>query len=306
VLILNVHHIVSDGTSMGILVRDLSEIYKRYRMGLPSLLSDLPLQYADYAAWQRAWFSSPALENESSYWQEKLAGAPTSSYVPAKPSRPARPSARAAGQTVTISSATSAKLHAFAQRHSVSIFVVLLSAFKCVLARLSGNTDIVVATPVAQRRFVALEQVCGHFTNTLLLRTEVHPSEPLGEIVDRVQKTLVEAFAHQDLPFGYLMSQLFPERLPGDPAPYQLMFNMIPAEVSDLRLLDIAVTPLEGQTEEQGKIDLTMYVSTLGSEIRIVSLYKTDVFADETMTNMLEIYRNVLEDVAGIGNSNDA
>lgn len=297
VLILNVHHIVADGTSMGTLVHELSEIYERYRVGLSSPLSDLPLQYADYAAWQRAWFSSPARENEWVYWQKKLAGAPTSSYVPAKPSRPARPSARAAGQTVMISSTTSAKLQEFAQWHNVSLFVVLLSAFKRVLARLSGNTDIVVATPVVQRRFVALEHVCGHFTNTLLLRTEVHPSQPFGEIVVRVQETLIEAFAHQDLPFGYLMSQLFPTRLPGEPAPFQLMFNMIPAAASDLRLLDITVTPLEEQTEEQGKIDLTMYASTVGSEIRIAALYKTDSFADAAITDMLDQYRNVLQDI---------
>lgn len=211
VLLMTMHHIVSDGWSMGVLLREIMQLYAEFTSGRPSPLAPLPIQYVDYAAWQRAALTPQRIEALLDYWRGQLANLPTLNLVADRP-RPRMPSFAGAFLDVAYDQALSEALARLAHRHEATLFQVLLAGFKAVLARFAGQTDIVVGAPIANRTRPELEGLVGFFVNTLVLRTDLARDPAFSEIVARVRRSTIAAYEHQDLPFEKLVEQLQPVR----------------------------------------------------------------------------------------------
>ena len=206
------HHIVSDGWSLGVLIRELGALYAAFVAGTPSPLPGLAVQYADYALWQRAWLTGAVLERQVGYWRDRLAGAPAALALPTDRARPAVQSYRGAGHGFALSPELGAGLHDLARSAGATLFMVLLAAYQVLLSRWSGQKDIVVGTPIAGRTHREIEGLIGFFVNTLALRTELSGDPSFRELVGRVKETALGAYAHQDLPFEKLVEELQPVR----------------------------------------------------------------------------------------------
>ena len=225
VLLLTVHHIASDGWSMGVLFRELGALYRAAVTGEPSPLLDLPLQYADYAVWQRGEPQSQKLEGQLAYWRQRLLGAPPRLELPTERTASGLPDGRAAKATLALPLRLTDELKALSRREGVTLFMTLLAAFKTLLARYSGQEDIVIGTPISGRSHVELEGLIGCFLNTLVLRTDLSGQPTFKELLARVRETALGAYAHQELPFERLVEDLQPARdLKQNPL-FQVMFQ---------------------------------------------------------------------------------
>jgi amino acid adenylation domain-containing protein len=211
VLLLTLHHIVTDGWSMGVLFGELMQLYDAYWRGRPSPLPALPIQYADYAAWQRKTVSASRLDNLLRYWRRQLAELPTLKLVTER-SRPRIATFRGAFLDVAFDEELTRALDALARRHDATLFQVMLAAFKAVLARYAGQTDIAVGAPIANRTRPEVEGLIGFFVNTLVLRTDLNGNPTFAEVIARVRRTCIAAYEHQDLPFERLVEDLQPTR----------------------------------------------------------------------------------------------
>nr|WP_255217199.1 non-ribosomal peptide synthetase [Myxococcus sp. AM010] len=225
VLVLVMHHIVSDGWSMGLLVRELTELYAAFSQGQPSRLPELPLQYADYAVWQREWLQGDVLEAQLGYWKQHLDGAPRLLELPTDRPRPAVQSLEGAYVPFSLGRALSDAVHALARREGVTPFMVLLAAFQAVLARYSGQDDVSVGSPIAGRTRAETEGLIGFFVNTLVLRTRLDGSPSFRELLARVREVTLGAYAHQDVPFEKLVEALRPERSLSHSPLFQVMLT---------------------------------------------------------------------------------
>ncbi|NVJ07525.1 non-ribosomal peptide synthase/polyketide synthase, partial [Myxococcus sp. AM001] len=225
VLVLVMHHIVSDGWSMGLLVRELTELYAAFSQGQPSRLPELPLQYADYAVWQREWLQGDVLDAQLGYWRKQLAGAPVALELPTDRPRPAVQSLEGAYVPFSLGRALSDAVHALARREGVTPFMVLLAAFQAVLARYSGQDDVSVGSPIAGRTRAETEGLIGFFVNTLVLRTRLDGSPSFRELLARVREVTLGAYAHQDVPFEKLVEALRPERSLSHSPLFQVMLT---------------------------------------------------------------------------------
>ncbi|WP_338270579.1 condensation domain-containing protein, partial [Corallococcus caeni] len=201
VLLVTMHHIVSDGWSMGILVRELGALYRAFSAGLGSPLTALPLQYADYALWQRNWLQGEALERQRSWWRQHLAGAPRALELPTDFPRPVVQSFSGASVPFLLPLELSQALQTLAQRHGATLFMALLASTQALLSRHSGQDDVVVGSPIAGRRFAELEGLIGFFINTLALRSRLDDGPTFVELLGRVREATLGAYAHQDIPF---------------------------------------------------------------------------------------------------------
>jgi hypothetical protein len=211
VFVVTMHHIVSDGWSMAIFWRELAALYEAETLGRAAALPALPVQYGDYAAWQREWLSGELLERQLAYWRERLAGLPQLGLPTDRP-RPAVQSFRGAHHPVAVSAEVTRQLKALAQQEGATLFMVLLAAFCVLLARYSGQSDIVVGSPIAGRTRAELESLIGFFINTLVLRCDVSGEPTFRELVGRVREVALGAYAHQDIPFEKLVEEVQPER----------------------------------------------------------------------------------------------
>nr|WP_244172052.1 non-ribosomal peptide synthetase [Myxococcus virescens] len=225
VLVLVMHHIVSDGWSMGLLVRELTELYASFSQGQPSHLPELPLQYADYAVWQREWLQGDVLDAQLGYWKQRLDGAPRLLELPTDRPRPAVQSLEGAYVPFTLGRELSEAVHALARREGVTPFMVLLAAFQAVLARYSGQDDVSVGSPIAGRTRAETEGLIGFFVNTLVLRTRLEGSPSFRELLARVREVTLGAYAHQDVPFEKLVEALRPERSLSHSPLFQVMLT---------------------------------------------------------------------------------
>ncbi|MGH7927527.1 MAG: condensation domain-containing protein, partial [Candidatus Binatia bacterium] len=208
VLLLTMHHIVSDGWSMGVLHRELSVLYEGFSRSQPSPLPELPIQYADFALWQRQWLEGPELDRQLSYWKKQLEGAPGILNLPTDRPRPAVQSYRGARRSFELSKEVTQKLKALSQTEGVTLFMSLLAACQSLLYRYTGQEDIVVGSPIANRTRTELEGLIGLFVNTLVLRTDLSGNPSFREVLQRVCRTALEAYEHQDLPFEKLVEEL--------------------------------------------------------------------------------------------------
>ncbi|KFX80418.1 Non-ribosomal peptide synthetase module, partial [Ralstonia solanacearum] len=208
VLLITMHHIVSDGWSQGVLARELGMLYEAYRAGKADPLPTLPIQYADYAVWQRRWLEGAELQRQGTYWEQALAGAPTLLSLPTDRARPAQQDYAGGSVEVVFDETLSAGLKRLSQRHGTTLFMTVLAGWSALLSRLSGQEEVVVGSPVANRTRSEVEGLIGFFVNTLALRVEVGSGATVSELLGRVKGRVLEAQAHQDLPFEQVVERV--------------------------------------------------------------------------------------------------
>src|SRR5262249_42303699 len=201
VLVFTMHHIISDGWSAGILVREISSLYEAFSAGCPSLLGELPIQYVDYSAWQRQWITGTRLDNELCYWRNQLKAAPPVLQLPTDRVRPVVQSYSGGHTAFAGPSKQIEALLRAGRKHSTTLFMTTLAALYALLYRYTGEEDIVIGSPVAGRNNGAIEGIIGLFVNTLALRTRISGTEPICDLLKRVREVSLEAYAHQDAPF---------------------------------------------------------------------------------------------------------
>ena len=236
VLLMTLHHIVSDGWSMGVLVREWGELYQAVCAGRAPALSSLAIDYSDYAAWQRGWLVGEVLERQLAYWRAQLAEAPALLELPTDRPRLAVRSYRGAHLERTLDEVLTGRIEALARSEGVTLYMTLLGAFAVLLARHSGHDDIVVGSPIANRTQVATEGLIGLFVNTLVLRGRIDPEAPFSDLLAETRKTCLDAYAYQDIPFEQLVEQLNPERSLSHSPLFQAMFVLQNAPLEELEL----------------------------------------------------------------------
>lgn len=293
-LLISMHHIVTDGWSMGIFFRELGALYEAFVLGRPSPLPELPIQYADFAVWQREQIKGELKERVLSYWREQLADAPVLALLTDRP-RAAVQSFRGAFEALTFLSVLNEGLKELSRREGVTLFMTTLAAFKALLYRYSGQEDIVVGSPIAGRNRTELEALIGFFVNTLVLRTRFDGRLSFRELLRRVQKVALEAYAHQDLPFEMLVEELQPARDLSRNPMFQVMFQLVTAAGGQPEA-DATGLPLE-VTVETAKFDLTVTLSDTGGSLTGSLEYNTDLFDTATIVRLIGHYRMLLEGI---------
>ena len=287
--LLTLHHIVSDGWSMGILFAELSELYMAAVADRPPRLEPLPIQYADFAVWQRRWLAGAELERQLAYWREQLAELPVLALPTDRP-RPAVQSFRGAVLPVALPAALTARLNLLAQEHDCTLFMLLLAAFQALLARYTGQDDIVVGTPVAGRTRVETEPLIGFFINTLVLRTDLSGDPSFRELLTRTREVALGAYAHQDAPFEMLVEELQPER--------DLSRNPLFQVSVALQRTPSPVGQLGGSTPgDRGSamFDLALILNERPDGISGYIEFNTDLFDSETVRRLSRHLRMLLE-----------
>ncbi|MBN1209743.1 MAG: amino acid adenylation domain-containing protein [Myxococcaceae bacterium] len=295
VLALSMHHAVSDGWSLQIIVRDLTALYEAHLGGSAPQLPQLPVQYADYAVWQRAWLRTGAMAHQLDYWRRQLGGVLPVLELPRDRPRPLRQRYR--GRTISrlASPALREGLVATSQAHGVTPFMLALTVFKVLLHRLSGQQELLVGSPISGRNHPAVEGLIGCFINTLVLRTPVMPDEPFAELLARVRQVCLDAYAHQDLPFEHVVEAIQPVRSTQHTPIFQAMFlynerSSAPAHFSQLRL-----SPLKVETGTS-TFDVTLAVSDAPEGLELELEFDTDLFNTETVTEWLACYESLLSE----------
>ncbi len=291
--LLDVHHIVSDGWSVGVMNRELIALYEAFSTGRPSPLPPLPIQYGDFARWQRDWLRGETLEAQLSYWRGKLEGALAPLDLPTDRPRPPIQTFRGGSLRLRIPGATVSALRRVSREARASLFMILLAAFQALLSRLSGQDDVVVGSPVAGRHRAETEPLIGFFLNNLALRANLAGNPGFRELLLQVRETTLGAFAHQDIPFEALLVDLKPERDLSRTPVFQVFFNMLnlPAERGHLPALEIEAGPA---AEPEAKFDFTLYATEWEEEILLQLIYNADLFDAPRMEELLRQYRLVL------------
>ncbi|HKH45274.1 MAG TPA: amino acid adenylation domain-containing protein, partial [Thermoanaerobaculia bacterium] len=285
-LLLCMHHIVSDGWSMGLLFQELTALYER------SPLPELPIQYTDFAVWQRGRLAGEALEQELAWWRERLAGAPALLELPTDRPRPAAQSFR--GGKVEIALSGSAEIAALSRRSGATLFMTLLAAFDALLSRLTGQLDVVVGSPVAGRDRTELEGLIGFFVNTLVLRTDLSGDPGFAGILERVRQATIGAYTHQELPFEKVVGELAPVRTLAHAPLFQVMLTLQNLPRRELRLggARADLMSAEGRT---AKFDLTLSLAERGGRLAGAFQYNSDLFDASTVARFADHLRTLVE-----------
>ncbi|MFL5542599.1 MAG: amino acid adenylation domain-containing protein, partial [Longimicrobiaceae bacterium] len=297
VLLLGMHHVVSDGWSMRVLFRELSALYAAYQGGGESPLPELPVQYADFAVWQREQLRGQALDRQLAWWKERLAGAPALLELPTDHPRPAAQTYRGGRVPVELPPELLERLQALARAEGATLYMVVLAAFQVLLARYAGSDDVVVGSPVAGRTRREVEDLVGFFINTLVLRTDLSGGPAFREVLRRVREATLGAYEHQDVPFEKLVEELRPERSLSHAPLVQVVFNLNQAAapggggLPGLRVDDVA------GGGAVAKFDLSLDLTVTGRGLLGALTYATDLFEPRTAARMLEHLRRVLEQV---------
>ncbi|MEH2030403.1 MAG: amino acid adenylation domain-containing protein [Nostoc sp.] len=296
ILLLTMHHIVSDGWSIGVMVRELATLYQAFCDGQPSPLPALPIQYVDFAVWQRQWLQGEVLETQISYWLKHLENAPKVLELPTDHPRPAIQSFRGATYLFKLSLKLSASLNKLSQQQGSTLFMTLLAGFQTLLWRYTDQEDIVIGSPIANRNRTEIEGLIGFFVNTLVLRTNLAGNPSFEELLKRVREVALGAYAHQDLPFELLVEELQPQRDLSYTPLFQVMFVLQNALMSALELPGLTLTPLESNSDS-AKFDLTLQM-TETEEGLVGSLeYNTDLFEENTIHRMAGHLQTLLEGI---------
>ncbi|MGH9337346.1 MAG: condensation domain-containing protein, partial [Vicinamibacteria bacterium] len=271
--------------------------YRACLRGESSPLPPLSIQYSDYAAWQRAWLTGEVLTRELSYWRKKLSGAPPSLTLPIDHARPRRQSHRGGQCVQALGEDLTRRLKELSRKSGATLFMTLLSALKVLLSRYSGETDISVGTPIANRNREEIENLVGFFLNTLVLRTDISGEPSFDEALVREREVCLSAYAHQNVPFEQLLSEVHPERDLSRTPFFQVFFNMLTFEEEGLALEGLNVGPY-GTESEAAKFDLTLYVMERAGGLSVIASYNRDLFEEETVARMLRHYQRILEQCA--------
>ncbi|WP_420128652.1 amino acid adenylation domain-containing protein, partial [Longimicrobium sp.] len=297
VLLLGMHHIVSDGWSMGVLFREMSALYAAYREGRASPLPELAVQYADFAVWQREQLAGDGLDRQLSYWRERLAGAPELLELPADHPRPPVQTYRGATVPVDFSVQLLERLQALGRREGSTLYMMLLGAFTVLLSRYGGSEDIVVGSPIAGRTRKETEALIGFFVNTLVLRTDLSGDPSFRETLRRVREATLGAYAHQEVPFEKLVAELQPERSLSHSPVFQVMFALQNNEGGGSAPPGLGVSAV-GAEFASAKFDLSLTLAATAQGLRGGLNYSTDLFERGTIVRMVRHLERVLEQVA--------
>ncbi|MBW3655509.1 MAG: amino acid adenylation domain-containing protein, partial [Gemmatimonadetes bacterium] len=298
VLLIGMHHVVSDQWSMGVLSRELSALYTAYATGAESPLPELPVQYADFAVWQREQLKGEALDRQMAWWKERLAGAPEVLELPTDRPRSAARTQRGGLVSTALPAETVARLDALARGEGATLYMVMLSAFQALLAKYARSDDVVVGTPIAGRTRREIEGLIGFFVNTLVLRTDLGGNPGFRELVRRVRNVTLGAYAHQDVPFEQLVAELQPERSLGHSPLFQVMFTLNEAAAEGPAPIPGLVVQGMGGGRQTTKFDLTLTCSRAGAGLDAVLEYDADLFDHETVERMLDHLTRLVGQVA--------
>jgi amino acid adenylation domain-containing protein len=297
VLLLTLHHIVADGWSLGVLTRELTALYAAYAAGEEPTLPDLPVQYADYAAWQRQWLQGAVLETQLSYWKTQLAEVPAVLDLPTDRPRPKVLSHRGAFGQFRLSRPLSDALRALSRQEGATLFMTLLAAFQTLLHRYSRQTDICVGTPIAGRRRVEVEGLIGFFLNTLVLRADLSDQPTFRQLLRRVRETTLGAYAHQDIPFEMLIEALQPERSTSHTPFFQAVFALQNTPKGELQLPGLTLSPLAFK-REMVKADLSLSLTETDDGLTAELGYNTDLFDRATALRIAAHFETLLTALA--------
>ncbi|MFV8549780.1 amino acid adenylation domain-containing protein, partial [Ralstonia pseudosolanacearum] len=298
VLLITMHHIVSDGWSQGVLARELGTLYEAYRSGGEDPLPALPIQYADYAVWQRRWLEGGELQRQGTYWEQALAGAPTLLSLPTDRARPAQQDYAGGSVEVIFDETLSAGLRKLSQRHGTTLFMTVLAGWSALLSRLSGQDEVVVGSPVANRTRSEVEGLIGFFVNTLALRVEVGGATVSG-LLERVKANVLEAQAHQDLPFEQVVERVRPVRSLSHSPVFQAALSWLNTEAVGLSL-ELEGLTIEGVDAGQAaaKFDLTLELRETSEGLTGSLDYATALFDRETIERYLGYLHRLLKAMA--------
>lgn len=284
-LFLAMHHIISDGWSIRVLMRELSAIYDAYTEGRPSPLPNLPVQYSDYALWQHDSLQDSAIQKDLRYWREQLKDLSSLALPTDRPRPPVR-TYRGATEAFTVEKKISDKLHVIAQKDGATLFMALAAAFQIVLGRWTGQQDIAIGTGIASRNCGELEHLIGMFVNTLVLRTDLSGTPSFRELLARVRRTAIDAYAHQSLPFERLVEELSPERDLSRSPIFDVLFGLNRLQGQELALPGIITNQLSLPLS-RSKFDLTLVFNERDGQINGALTYSTDLFEAETIRRMI-------------------
>jgi amino acid adenylation domain-containing protein/non-ribosomal peptide synthase protein (TIGR01720 family) len=293
-LLLTVHHIASDGRSFGVLVREVVSLYEAFSNGEPSTLNELPIQYSDYAVWQRERLRGEVLKTQLSYWKQRLGDRVPTLNLPADHPRPANNSFRGARESFVLPAALTTELAMMSRRGKTTLFVVLLAAFNVLLSRYSGQDDITVGAPIANRDRADTEGLIGFFVNAIVLRGDLSGNPSFRQLVDRVSREALSAYAHQELPFELLVDHLKPERDAASTPLFQVCFVLQDQSQGTIRVRDFEATPVE-ISRKATKFDLTVEIIPVDGQLVAEFTYSTDQFDTPTIRRMGAHYLNVLK-----------
>jgi len=293
-LLVTMHHIVSDGWSMGIMINELSALYEAYRSGEADKLPELPIQYADFAVWQKSWMQGEALENQLAYWRRQLGGELPVLELPTDRPRPAMQTRRAAERSHMLSGALSDSLKALSLQQNCTLFMTLLAAFKTLLYYLTRQTDICVGADIANRNRAEIEKLIGFFVNQLVLRTELSPDSTFEELLRKVREITLGAYAHQDLPFEKLVEALNPKRGANRTPLFQVKMMLQSAPIEDLSLPGLTLSPIEA-TSSTAKFDLLLNLNEMDRGLSVSLQYNTDLFEEPTPIRILNRFHTLLD-----------
>ncbi|WP_048320074.1 condensation domain-containing protein, partial [Crocosphaera watsonii] len=257
IVLVTMHHIISDGWSMGVFIKELGTLYTNFCNQEPISLQELPIQYVDFAAWQREWLQGEVLENQVSYWLKQLENTPKLLELPTNKPRPAIQTFNGATHSFELSKELSLALNKLSQQKGSTLFMTLLAGFQTLLWRYTAQEDVVVGSPIANRNRGEIEGLIGFFVNTLVLRTNLAENPSFSELLEQVREVTLGAYSHQDVPFELLVERLQPERDLSHSPLFQVMFVLQNAPMSALELPGVTLTSLENK-HQTAKFDLSL------------------------------------------------
>ena len=296
ILIVVMHHIISDGWSSRIFFHELSELYKAFSQGKPSPLTELPIQYADFTLWQRNWLQGEILESQLSYWKKQLKQSQPILNLPFDFARPAIQTHHGAHTHFTLSKKITMRLMALSRQTDTTLYMTLLAAFNALLYRYTGQDDIIIGSPIANRNRTEIEGLIGFFNNTLVMRTDLSGNIDFLELLQRVKKNALDAYQHPDLPFEKLVEELQPERSLSYTPLFQIMFDFQNFLMDPLELQDFTVERLEID-RMSSKVDFTLTIEETEDGLSGSMVYNTDLFEMDTIERLVKHFQTLLEGI---------
>ena len=296
ILLLNMHHIISDGWSIGILLQELSTLYGAYLAGNKSPLPDLQIQYADYAIWQKEKFTSEIREKQLNYWKQQLADIPPLLELPTDKPRPPIQSFRGGIWEFSINSNLSQKIRTLTQQSDATLFMTMLAAFVILLYRCSGQDDILIGSPMAGRNRQEIQSLIGYFVNTVVLRTKLTGNPNFREILNQVRQVATDAHNYQDIPYNQVVEALNPQRNLSYNPVFQILFDLQHSLTDKLQLPGLTLQPFLGE-HSISKFDLSLIIEDRGTELIGAWEYSSDLFTQETISRITENFQTLLNGI---------
>ncbi len=294
ILLITLHHIITDGWSMGILVEEIATAYVDQIEGRESTHEAMPIQYADYATWQRNWLQGEQLDQQLAYWKEQLRDAPPALELPTDRPRGATASFNGATEYLELSPDLSERIESLSKKESATPFMTLLAAFETLLHRYTGQTEIVVGTPIAGRRQSSVERLIGFFVNNLVLRTSFTEADSFKKLVHRVRTMTLNAYAHQDVPFEKLVEEFHPARNMGRAPLFQVMFVFQNVPISSIELPELKIENMQ-VSNSTANFELSLVIHNTPDGYVAEMEYNTDLFDAATIRRMLEHYKSLIK-----------